>query len=94
MAILHIINKIEEFNNLLLKTIAKEDSVLLIEDALFMLQSHNDFIKRLAKKHQVYGIKQDAEARAVATIAADISMIDYDQFVSLTEEHSKILSWY
>jgi tRNA 2-thiouridine synthesizing protein B len=94
MAILHIINKLNKSNDSLAKTIAQEDSILLIEDALFMLRSHIEFIKQLAKKYKIYGIKQDAEARAVANITTDVKLIDYHEFVTLTENHNKTLSWY
>jgi sulfur relay protein TusB/DsrH len=94
MAILHILNKLSKSNDSLVKTIVQEDSILLIEDALFMLQSHIEFINQLAKKYKIYGIKQDAEARAVVNITADVKFIDYHEFVTLTEEHDKILSWY
>ena len=95
MAILHIINKINKSNDLLLKTITKEDSILLIEDALFMLQSHNELIKQLATQYKIYGIKQDAEVRAVENLTSThVNLIDYTEFVTLTEEHSKMLSWY
>jgi tRNA 2-thiouridine synthesizing protein B len=89
---LHIFNSQDDLTKhfLLIKgALNKEDAVLLIENAVYAGQKNlSDFSKN------IYVLKEDCMARAITEqINASCTLVDYSGFVTLTEQHTKIISW-
>ncbi len=98
--ILHIINQSPyQSSNLATcrKVIAKNDSLLLIEDGVIagLLNTiYTDQMRELLTTHKVFALKADIEARGFTNrIITDINTIDYAGFVDLVIEHSLTQSW-
>lgn len=98
MTILHTLNKpasYVELSRQLSEALTQQDSVLLIEDGVYHLlslgQSDNDW-PHIAK--QVYALKDDALSRGVAIDNPAIKFVSYQEFVELSAQHNKVVSWY
>lgn len=88
MKSLHIINQPEKLKEAL-PYFTEDDGVLLIEDAV-MIATH-DNIKMHPKQ---YVLLEDLIARGLKGKAnADWTLVDYPQFVALTLEYDKSVSW-
>ena len=97
--ILHTVNQ-SPFSSLLLQQcfdkIHSQDGLLLLEDGVYAaLTSHAYAATVKAHKH-CYAIKSDLDARGLAidTLADNITLIDYADFVRLTTEYDLVHSWY
>ena len=101
MPMLHIVNKSPFERNTLnscLSLCKDGASVLLIEDAVVAARSGSSYqhkIQEAMKKHTIYALGPDLEARAVPTdkILEGIKVVDYTGFVNLTVEHENLQSW-
>lgn len=96
---LHIVNK-SPFERPSLDAclrIAEPGAILLIEDAVYAAARGGKAAARLAeatKRHKVYVLLPDAEARAVADrLIEGITTVDYGGFVDLVAEHENCQSW-
>ncbi len=96
---LHIVNKspLERPSLDACLRIAEPGAILLIEDAVFAAARGGRSAARLAeatKRHKVYVLLPDAEARAIADRLIDgVATVDYGGFVDLVAEHKNCQSW-
>ncbi|MCL1046006.1 sulfurtransferase complex subunit TusB [Shewanella electrodiphila] len=77
-----------------LRYIDAQDSILLADDALNCLLN-TQWQQRLAD-FKLYVLIEDIEARGLSERlpqSANISIIDYDQFVLATLQHTKVITW-
>ncbi len=77
-----------------LRYIDAQDSILLADDALNCLLN-TQWQQRLAD-FKLYVLIEDIEARGLSDRlpqSANISIIDYDQFVLATLQHTKVITW-
>ena len=71
------------------------DPILLYEDAVYAAAqgtTSEDLIKETLKRHPVYALQADVEARGLGPLIEGIQMIDYDGFVELVEQH-QVVPW-
>ena len=77
--------------------IAEPGAILLIEDAVYAAARGGKAAARLTeatKRHKVYVLLPDAEARAVADrLIEGVTTVDYGGFVDLVAEHENCQSW-
>ena len=77
--------------------IAGPGAILLIEDAVYAAARGSGAAARLAeaaKRHKVYVLLPDAEARAIADrLIEGVATVDYGGFVDLVAEHRNCQSW-
>ena len=77
--------------------IAEPGAILLSEDAVYAAARGGKAAARLAeatKRHKVYVLLPDAEARAVADrLIEGVTTVDYGGFVDLVAEHENCQSW-
>jgi tRNA 2-thiouridine synthesizing protein B len=99
--ILHTVNKSPFTQDTLrscLRVISEEDSVVLIEDGVYaaLEDTHvSELIRDALQKVAIYSLLPDLKARGIEDrIIAGVQLIDYDDFVGLTEKHSVVQSWF
>lgn len=71
------------------------DDILLIEDAVYIgiEQINSQEAKKDPEDHYLY-LKEDIEARGLSNLVEiGTQLIDYNEFVSLTEKHEQSLTW-
>ena len=96
---LHIVNKSPQERPSLdaCLRIAESGSILLIEDAVYAAVKGSASAGKLAeaaKKHRIYALLPDVEARAIADRLVDgVTGIDYGGFVDLVADHRACQSW-
>ena len=93
MATLHIIPRTTSHPGLenSLMVARSGQSLLFIEDGVYeLLKSRHDL-----SRFKLYALTPDLEARGLQhRIPDSVTLVSYAGFVSLTETHEKILSWY
>ena len=94
---LHIISTSSE-HEVLFARIAEGDALLFIGSAVFCLHKNSQAAKTIeasTQQFQCYALKADLLARGLNAdnISADISIVDYPGFVTLTLAHKVIKSW-
>ncbi|WP_263078966.1 sulfurtransferase complex subunit TusB [Endozoicomonas sp. Mp262] len=94
MTTLHLINKPGQPFTLCQQALAPDDSILLIEDGVYLLQAAAEQIKKLACTVSCYCLETDHLARGVTPSTLPVTAVDYGQFVHLTTEHDKVISWF
>lgn len=102
MSVLHTVSKSSYSHGALLScldTCNEKDGLLLIEDGVFSAMSISPGADAIQMLHQrglrIYALKNDVDARGLQDkLAENISLIDYDTFVSLALEHQCVQSWY
>ena len=96
--ILHTLNQTTEpLFNTCLNTITPGDSLLLIENGVYIGIEQSHSTQRLAalKNIHLYALKPDCEALGIcALLFPNIQLIDYPGFVKLCTEHKQVISWY
>ena len=98
---LHTINKSPFENNTLsscFSRIAKDSSVILIEDAVVASMQNtkfSDLVSKASKNNKVYVLEPDLLARGLdkSKIIDGVTPVGYDDFVDLTVEHDSVQSW-
>ena len=93
--ILHKISTSPFENNTLsqcLKRMAIEDGLLLIQDGVYAIK-HQDSLLSLQALPNVYVITDDLKARAISPEDTSFKLISFEQFVDLSLQYSKVLSW-
>ncbi len=71
-----------------LEAIAKEDALLLIEDAVIIAR------KNIEYKHiSLFALKEDLIARGINNTDASWELINYGKFVELTLAFDKSVTW-
>lgn len=94
MTILHHIQTSTVNDNALAVCInyaSESDSILLSGDAVYAI-FNTDLINKLSS-FSLYLLESDISARGLINKANSYQLIDYVQFVSLVEQHSKVISW-
>jgi len=98
--LLHTVNKSPFQNNSFdsCLRVAKEGSaILFIEDGVYAAQKNTAMtakIEEAMKKHKVYALAPDLDARGVqANVIDGVEVVDYAGFVDLAAEHSGVQSW-
>jgi|AP45_3_1055517.scaffolds.fasta_scaffold413518_1 sulfur relay protein TusB/DsrH len=85
MATLHIVNKSPALASCL-QTAALEDTILLIEDAVYQAS--------VPTERKLLALTDDVDARGLkARVRRNVSVVDYDEFVNLVTTHQPIVSW-
>ena len=85
MATLHIVNKSNALASCL-QTAATEDTVLLIEDAVYQAS--------MISERKLLALADDIDARGFkARVGENVAVVDYDEFVNLVTTHQPIVSW-
>lgn len=74
-----------------------KSSLLFLEEGVYYI-SWQEFLKNeilclKENKIKIFALEQDVLARGISVVDDYIKLIDYKQFVDLTEENSKILTW-
>lgn len=103
--ILHTLNKAQshtELNQQLTNTCSNQDSVLLIEDAVYQLLDPTIFTKNnhwSFSAKNIFVLANDATARGInqadlESSGSNINFISYPEFVELSASHTKTFSWY
>ncbi|XBC44312.1 MAG: sulfurtransferase complex subunit TusB [Buchnera aphidicola (Schlechtendalia peitan)] len=94
---LHILMRSPFQMDMLLLTnfLKSNDDLVTLQDSVIITIDDNIFIKNLLSiPIQIYAIKQDIYARGIQKKISDkVNIIDYVQFVLLTEKHKKQISW-
>ena len=75
-----------------LKIMTSEDGLLLLQDGVYATK-HQDFLPRLESLPNVYLLTDDLKARAVSTETPKLKQVSYEQFVELSLQYTKVLSW-
>jgi tRNA 2-thiouridine synthesizing protein B len=93
--ILHKIST-SPFNHLALEhcllRLNSSDGLLLTQDAVYAVM--NDAMNaKLAEVHSVYVVKEDLEARGVQVACDKVQLINYAEFVELSLQYDKVMSW-
>lgn len=93
---LHIVSKIgsqvtPSFSTFL-KTCAKGDAIIFIGDGVFNLTSSKEALEQELKNLPIYALEDDIAARGVMDFTP-AGKVDYKQFVELTTEYRKTMSW-
>ena len=85
MAALHIVNRHSALASCL-EVAASDDSVLLIQDAVYALTQ--------APPRVLLAIAEDVRARGLESrLQEDVRLVDYAEFVDLTVTHQPLISW-
>lgn len=75
-----------------LQRMHSSDGLLLTQDAVYGVMHPTLHIK-LSELPCVYVLKQDAQARSVPMGTGNIKLINYAEFVELSLEFDKVISW-
>lgn len=75
----------------LLPSVAKDDGILLINDAVYWMRQANT-MAQLPSNVTVYVLESDASARGIS-ISPPFKAITYSDWVELTLSYSKTVSW-
>ncbi|ABL64204.1 sulfurtransferase complex subunit TusB [Chlorobium phaeobacteroides] len=71
------------------------DPVLFIEDGVYAVQAGNRFssmIETIQKTNPVFALRPDLDARGIAAVDEGVTLVDYEGFVELVENH-QVNSW-
>ncbi|MBF7980599.1 MULTISPECIES: sulfurtransferase complex subunit TusB [Rahnella] len=81
--------------SLLLKMVASDDALLLMQDGVLAAIHDSEACGLLSQLVQsVYVLSEDLAARGlVGQISHKITLIDYTGFVALTEKHAQQTAW-
>jgi tRNA 2-thiouridine synthesizing protein B len=90
---LHTVNKSPFQNSSLencLRVAQQGDVVLLLEDGVYaasMGTAKSSLIEQAVKRHTVYAIEADVQARGLTNLVKEIRIASYGDFVDLVEQH-------
>lgn len=96
MSVLHIVNSGPQASFSLQRCLArmgKDDSLLLIEDAVYAaaLLGNEEAVGR-----KIYALEPDMALRGLSVenrLAGGLELVDYAGFVALAASHERVLSW-
>ena len=95
---LHTINKTPAESSALqscIDTLSDGDALLLVENGVYgALPGYAALFTRLPGQVKCYVLAADTDARGLKDLNQDFTTIDYDRFVELSCEYSKVVSWY
>jgi len=97
---LHTVNKSPFERNSLercLRTCNSGNAILLIEDGVYGCMKGSvveDKLKDAMKDVKIYALEADVDSRGIkAQVIEGIQLVDYNGFVDLSVEYSKVQSW-
>ncbi len=94
---LHTINH-EIFSNTFLQSVAENDVVLLLENAVYAASSNSSYAKQfqpLINRKKLYVLMPDVSARGLQDkLLQGVTTIDYRGFVDLVCEHEQVCPWH
>lgn len=101
MSTLHTVNRSPYSHEALrscVKICAPSDAILLLEDGVLgaLPSPHNSHLSVLIQEGvKVFAIDADVQARGLASrLISGVTLIDYEGFVELTIQHTRVQSWY
>jgi tRNA 2-thiouridine synthesizing protein B len=95
---LYMVNKSPLMTNNLETCLAiapEGEPILLYEDGVYAAMDGGRLvgqIKAALKRHTIYALDADLEARGIQRCLEGVQVIDYDGFVGLVEEHN-VVPW-
>ena len=92
MSTLHIVNKTGQPFSLCLRSLGEHDVILFIEDGVYNLHASPEALADIGQT--IYALASDCRARGVLIDGDRIRLASMDDFIELTEQHSKTLSWF
>ncbi|WP_281648619.1 sulfurtransferase complex subunit TusB [Parendozoicomonas sp. Alg238-R29] len=100
MTLLHTVNKSfsHPAGSLAEVALGQGDALLFIEDGVNSLIDGSLSAKHLAtfaQQYSIYCLKADVDARGISSrLPSWVTPVSFDEFVALTEQHEKTLSWF
>ncbi|WP_394174422.1 sulfurtransferase complex subunit TusB [Thalassotalea litorea] len=94
MANLHIVRSSGFTHNKLrqcVQTLMADDSIILIDDGVYNIH-HPDMMPFL-QKQKVYALQEHIQARGLTPVSDSIKLCQYDDFVALTIDSDKVITW-
>ena len=76
-----------------LRIAAQGDPILLYEDGVYAAASgakSEALLRKALERHPVYALDADLEARGLSRVAEGVTVVGYDGFVALVEEHNAV----
>lgn len=92
MNTLHIVSKTGQPFSLCLRTLRSNDAIIFIEDGVYNLPEMT--FQNIQVKQPAFALLDDCYARGLDISDKPANGISVDQFVTLTEQYSKTLSWF
>lgn len=93
--ILHIVKSNDNKNLENLKQlIDKNNAIILIEDGVYYCQFHQEKINYLSNNYPIFALKDDLMKRKISLQNNRIKIIGFDDFVDLTCQYHKTISWF
>ncbi len=90
---LHIVKTPEKLK-LIHRYLQAEDTLLLVEKAVYAASEHSEYFAYINQLNDVYALQEDLQARGwLMKCANSIKIIDRFGFVELTANTSKSMSW-
>lgn len=90
---LHIVKSQQAITEML-RTVAPDDSVLLIEDAVYLANPSHHLHFLVANQKGLTVLAPDVRARGLSElISHQIVQVEYTGFVELTERYQRSLTW-
>ncbi|MHA2940466.1 sulfurtransferase complex subunit TusB [Vibrio sp. RC27] len=90
---LHIVKSQQAIHELL-SSIELGDTVLLIEDSVYLTNPNHHLYSLLTSLSDVTALRPDVHARGLANlISQSIAQVNYAEFVELTVRHHSSLTW-
>ncbi len=87
---------LNSFKENLSRLTSQGDSLLFLNDGLFMLikkDFKNDEFKQLTHHLSLNAIDEQIESRAISKLMGSINEINFSEFVALTQNCKKVISW-
>lgn len=96
-SMLHIIST-NTGHQVLFERIAEGDALIFVESAVLCLHKKSQSAQQILatnKQFQYYALQSDVLARGLSadTIIAEVKIVNYPYFVTLTVEHQVIKTW-
>ncbi len=90
---LHIV-KSQQKLKLVSRYLQPSDVLLLVENAVYATGEHTEFFTHINQVNDVYVLQEDLQARGWQEKCSEsIQVINRFEFVELTVNHSKSISW-
>ncbi len=90
---LHIVKSLEKLK-LVSRYLQPKDELLLVENAVYASSEYSEHFAQITLASQVFALQEDLQARGWSEKAAEnIQIINRFEFVELTVNHSKSISW-
>lgn len=90
---LHIVKSLEKLK-LVCRYLQPTDALLLVESAVYATNEHSEYFTHISPTIDIYALEEDLQARGWAEMASkSIQTINMFEFVDLTVNHSKSITW-